>query len=55
MSQTDCPTPHIHTEIEPLTCCAITLVQYRNGNDIENMSFRVASLNAGKTKSTRKY
>ena len=28
MSQIGCPTPHIHTEIEPFTSCVITLVQY---------------------------
>ena len=28
ISQIDCPTPHIHTEIEPFTSCGISLVQY---------------------------
>ena len=27
MSQIDCPTPHIHTEIELFTSCVITLIQ----------------------------
>ena len=34
VSQIDCPTSHIHTEIEPYTSCVISLVQYNISHSV---------------------
>ena len=34
MSQIDCPTPNIRTELEPFTSCVISLVKYRSTKGI---------------------